>query len=260
MLGVLSFSEDAFSSEGGGPLIVGSLSATGSVGTVSVVADANVAVTGVEGTAVVGNQSVTTVNNVFPSGLGATGSVGSAVGSTPVDVAVTGVSGFGKTAFPIDQGPLFGDQTTAESPFSSLNEGESTISFELGVSESVSGLEATSAVGSVTVNGDANAPVTGLSATASVGSVDVEADANAAVTGVSATGNVGSVTVGEGQGASPLVSAPRMVGRLGIVTAVPETNIFVTGVAGTGEVGELNQTIWNPINPSQQTVWKQIAA
>ena len=54
---------------------------------------------------------------------------------------------------------------------------------------------ATSAVNSVTVTANANAPVTGLSAVSAVGSVIVTINAEVSVTGLSAVSAVGSVLV-----------------------------------------------------------------
>ena len=55
----------------------------------------------------------------------------------------------------------------------------------------VTGLAATSGVGSVSVNGDSDISVTGLGATASVGAAIF--NENPTVTGLAATGSVGSV-------------------------------------------------------------------
>jgi len=57
--------------------------------------------------------------------------------------------------------------------------------------------KATGAVGSVTVNAEANVPVTGLFATGGVSplGVTVIAEANVAVTGIEATGEVGTAAV-----------------------------------------------------------------
>ena len=54
------------------------LEATGGVGSVTVVAEANVPVTGLEATGSVGSVSVVAEANVFPTGVEATGGVGTA--------------------------------------------------------------------------------------------------------------------------------------------------------------------------------------
>ena len=59
----------------------------------------------------------------------------------------------------------------------------------------ISGLAATSAVGSVTVHHNAKFNIDGVSATGDVGSVSTISKANVSVTGVSATGFITNVLV-----------------------------------------------------------------
>ena len=68
------------------------LEATGGVGSVTVVAEANVPVTGLEATGSVGSVSVVAEANVFPTGVEATGEVGTAAVVGGATVEVTGVS------------------------------------------------------------------------------------------------------------------------------------------------------------------------
>ena len=68
------------------------LEATGGVGSVTVVAEANVPVTGLEATGSVGSVSVVAEANVFPTGIEATGEVGTAAVVGGATVEVTGVS------------------------------------------------------------------------------------------------------------------------------------------------------------------------
>jgi hypothetical protein len=69
---------------------VDGVSATGAVGTVSVVAKANVSPTGVEATGVLGTVSVSGAAIVQPSGLEATGNIGTVNVVAEANVAVTG--------------------------------------------------------------------------------------------------------------------------------------------------------------------------
>jgi hypothetical protein len=260
MLGAFALTEAAFGEAAEGPVSPQGQQATASVGAVTVTGVANVSPSGLGASAELGDISIISVNSVFVSGLEVTATVGDAVGSIPVVISVTGLRAKAATITNEDQAPLFGGQTFAQGSFSSLRDTAEDLSFELGVTESVTGLEATASVGEVSVIGEANVAVSGLEATSSVEGVTVIGDANVSVTGLEATGTPGSVTIIEGQGVDAFVTSPRMVGRPGIVTAIPQVNVFVTGVSATGEVGQLNQTIWNPIDPSQTTTWTEIAA
>ena len=59
----------------------------------------------------------------------------------------------------------------------------------------ISGVAATSAVGSVTVHHNAQFSIDGVSATGDVGSVTITAKGNISITGVEATGSLGNVFV-----------------------------------------------------------------
>ena len=93
---------------------------------------------------------------------------------------------------------------------------------------------ATSAVTSVTVTANANAPVTGLSAVSSVGSVTVTANADVSVTGLSAVSSVGSVLVWG--------------------TIVPSQN------PGYNTVSPTQTPSYGGVSPTQTPDWNEIAA
>ena len=101
--------------------------------------------------------------------------------------------------------------------------------------------------GGVTVEADANVSVTGLEATAAVGEVTVAAGANVPVTGLEATGNVGSVTVNTQTFVD--VTGVEATAQVGAVTVEADANVFVTGVSATGEVG--TPLVWGRIVPNQ---------
>jgi hypothetical protein len=133
--------------------------AAGQVGSVTVVAEANVPVTGLEATGNVGSVTVQANADVSVTGVSATGSVGSVTVIGTANVFPTGLEATGQV-------------------------GAATISGDANVP--VTGLEATANVGSVTVQANADVSVTGLEATGAVGSVTTASDANVSVTGVSA--------------------------------------------------------------------------
>ena len=67
--------------------------ATGTLGTVSISADANVSVTGVAGTATLGSISVSADANVSPTGVSGTGTLGTLTVTGTANVTPTGVAG-----------------------------------------------------------------------------------------------------------------------------------------------------------------------
>jgi len=101
--------------------------------------------------------------------------------------------------------------------------------------------------GGVIVEADANVSVTGLEATAAVGEVTVAAGADVPVTGLEATGNVGSVTVYTRTFVD--VTGVEAIAQVGAVTVEADANVFVTGVSATGEVG--TPLVWGRIVPNQ---------
>ena len=135
----------------------------------------------------------------------------------------------------------------------------------------VTGLSATGGVGSVSINGDADAVVTGLQATASMGQVLFSIGIN--VTGVGATGGVGTaipslpenVSVTGVSATMPMTATGAGGGFFGGVGFAEEsfatpadtalkvsfelgTGGLVTGVAAAGDVGSV--TITGPANVS----------
>jgi len=133
--------------------------AAGQVGSVTVVAEANVPVTGLEATGNVGSVTVQANADVSVTGVEATGAVGAVTVTADANVSPTGLEATGAV-------------------------GTATVSGDANIP--VTGLEATGNVGSVTVQANADVAVTGLEATGAVGTVTMEGDANVSVTGVSA--------------------------------------------------------------------------
>jgi hypothetical protein len=101
---------------------------------------------------------------------------------------------------------------------------------------SVTGSEATSAVGTVTLSTAQNLSVTGSEGTGAVGSVTVRVIFNVAVTGVEGTGEVGSVTIDAGA-VVPETGLEASSG-VGSVTVDAAAVVAVSGSEATGEVGD----------------------
>ncbi len=259
MFGLTGFSATPFSTPSAfGPVGVTGVAATGGVGSVSINGDADAVVTGLQATAsggvLVFNESISV------TGLAATSGFGSTTVSLPTGVSVTGVSASMPMTSLEAGGSLLGGLAFSEEPFATLSDDSLQISFQLGVGASVTGLAATSAVGSVTVTGPANVSVTGIAGTGGVGSVTVDAAGQVDVTGIAATGGVGAVTVTQGTGVNVALTGSFAVGRVGVASATGEIQIQVTGVAATGEVGQVTPFAWNPIVPDQTANWVEIAA
>ncbi len=259
MFGLTGFSATPFSTPSAfGPVGVTGVAATGGVGSVSINGDADAVVTGLQATAsggvLVFNESISV------TGLAATSGFGSTTVSLPTGFTVTGVSASMPMTSLEAGGSLLGGLAFSEEPFATLSDDSLQISFQLGVGASVTGLAATSAVGSVTVVGPANVSVTGIAGTGGVGSVTVDAAGQVDVTGIAATGGVGAVTVTQGTGVNVALTGSFAVGRVGVASATGEIQIQVTGVAATGQVGQVTPFAWNPIVPDQTANWVEIAA
>ena len=166
---------------------------------------------------------------------------------------------------------------------------------DLGSSEEllvVTGVVATTAVGSVLVKGNQSGLTLGsVEGSASVNAVTVAAGANVgfAVTGISSTGAVGTATISEtvvtpvtgveatgavGQAAFvqstvALTTGVFSTGSVGSVTTTGTAAIISTGVLATGRVGQAlvwgkivpdPDTRWSRVDPDTGTVWTRIAA
>ena len=259
MFGLTGFSATPFSTPSAfGPVGVTGVAATGGVGSVSINGDADAVVTGLQATAsggvLVFNESISA------TGLAATSGFGSVTVSLPAGITVTGVSASMPMTSLEAGGSLLGGLAFSEEPFATLSDDSLQISFQLGVGASVTGLAATSAVGSVTVTGPANVSVTGIAGTGGVGSVTVDAAGQVEVTGIAATGGVGAVTITQGTGVNVALTGSFAVGRVGVASATGEIQIQVTGVAATGGGGQATPFAWNPIVPDQTANWVEIAA
>lgn len=135
-------------------------SATGQVGsvTISTGANASVTLTGLSSTGGVGSLSVTSSPLVSPSGVSATGAVGTLTVTTDssVDVSVTGVSATGAVGF---------------------------LSYVLSPSVSLTGVQATGQVGAVSIAGAGlSIAISGVQSTTAVGNVTVIEDAEITIT------------------------------------------------------------------------------
>jgi hypothetical protein len=129
------------------------------------------------------------------------------------------------------------------------------------VSVSVTGVEATGALGTLTVattGGAVTVNVTGVAATSAAGTVSVVARANTPVTGVGSTGQLGTVNVTTG-GGSVIVNATGVSGTGAVGTLASDTggaSVYPTGVSGFGLTS--SALVWGPVNESQTPNWQPV--
>jgi hypothetical protein len=124
---------------------------------------------------------------------------------------------------------------------------------------SVSGVSSTAAVGAVAASGAAVVSIsTGLEATSAVGSVLVSTSANLSVAGIAGTASVGVVT----QRTTAVIPVVFTQNATGVVGALAEVRgsaiVYPTGVASSGRVGTV--LVWGRIVPDENTVWTEIVA
>jgi len=130
-----------------------------------------------------------------------------------------------------------------------------SVSIEAGADVPATGITATGGVGSVTVSEGQGTTVVfggwgrgtwgegpwseslGLEATGEVGQVDHSGGAVVPTTGIEATTNVGSVTVTGGTGIDVPVTAPEIASAVGQITMTGDANVYPDGIAPVGEVG-----------------------
>jgi hypothetical protein len=147
----------------------------------------------------------------------------------------------------------------------------------LSVEESVTGVEASGAIGTVTevigravvvlsgvvaegFLGDetpraaANVSVTGVDSTGSIGDISLQSNNNIEVTGVEATAVVASVVVRNINYISTTGIAA--AGSVGTVEVDAKANVVVTGVFATGRVGR--PLVWSIIDTAQTPDWQPI--
>jgi len=123
---------------------------------------------------------------------------------------------------------------------------------------SVTGLEGTSALGTVTPEAQAVVTIPDT-LVATLGNVSVLVDAEATViitTGVAATGAVGTTTTQtDNRFTAPTLFATTFVGS---ATVDGEANISLIGVSATGELSNVN--VWGLIDEDQTPNWEEVAA
>ena len=257
--GVFTFAQDPFASEGvlNASATATGLAATGAIGSVGVVAGANIPVTPpgqrVPGAGGVGSVTVIADANVPELGLVGTGAVGTVSHSTETVLIMTGLVGTGAI-------------------------GSVTVIADANVPEL--GLVGTGAIGSVGVVADSNVIPTGVPGTGAVGSVTLSIDTVFTVTGVQATSAVGTATASADAGV-PVIGL-EVLGSVGGVlvwgTIVPSqdpeyqelsptqepsyTQITASQTPGYTELSPTQEPEYTEITPSyeQGQTWNDIAA
>jgi hypothetical protein len=130
-----------------------------------------------------------------------------------------------------------------------------TISLQISPNISVTGVAATGSIGSVSVTtgGNASVNVTGVAGSGAVGNVSVGLSPNVTLTGVAGTGAIGTLTA---SGATLVsITGVSATGSVNTVSLTVSSNFTITGVSGTGFVGEVSVTgatasIWTAVTPA----------
>lgn len=161
--------------------------------------------------------------NISVTGLSANSSIGSVTVSTEINV------GWGRAAWNDDAWGIAGD-ILLDGQQATASVGSLTPADVMGVT----GVSATTSVGSPVVVGDITQALTGVSATASVGSL-LPADV-IGVTGVSATTSVGSLSPADVIG----ITGVSATSSLGTAETNSNPTISVSGLSATASVGSLD--------------------
>ena len=207
-------------------------------------------------------------------GRGTWGQLGWGEGSVPIEI--TGVSATSALTAPGVNG-----QAVAAVAGITATLGEVSVTINADANATPSGLESTSALGTIaSVTGKANitpASQVGTSAlgtvtpeaqaivsipnslVATLGNVSVLVDAEATIiitTGVAATGAVGTVTTRTVNRFEIHLSGA--TASLGAPTVIAKADVTLTGVSATSELSNLN--VWGLIDESQTPNWTDVAA
>jgi hypothetical protein len=110
----------------------------------------------------------------------------------------------------------------------------------------VTGVEATSAVGTITVSGRANVGLTGAESTTAAGTPTVSGAANVTITGVQATGAAGTPTVS--LGASAALTGVEAISSAGTPTVTGAANVSLLGAEAAGSAGTVTTQIGGAID------------
>ena len=122
--------------------------------------------------------------------------------------------------------------------------GTVTVTATINVNTDVTGVEATGAVGTATVTAtiNVNTDVTGVEATGAVGTATVTTGSVAALTGVEATGAVGTATADTSSNIDVDVTGVEATGAVGTATVTTGSVVALTGVEATSAVGTVTVT------------------
>lgn len=231
------------------------VAATGSAGSVTVIATGGVtvSVTGVGGTSSLGDETVAAGATAIATGLSASSGLGSEsvtggavtsptgnqgvanAGSMIVSgAAVTGVTGAASTSGLGDESVVGTANVSVTGVSGTAAVGDETVS--ISVSPVPSGVEATSAVGNETVVGTATVSASGVEGTSTLGDETVTGGATASPSGIEATSAVGDEAI-TGT-ASVSVTGTEGTTALGDETVTTDVEAAATGVDATVTLGD----------------------
>jgi hypothetical protein len=229
---------------------------TGAAGTLSASGAANTSLTGVAGTGAVGTLTASIAVTAAVTGVSATGAAGTVTEAHGSSVTLSGVAGTGATSalappvhFTIE---IIGVSATGSAGTVSQTHtgtvaltgvsgsglvGSLSVSASGSVNVSLSGVEATGGIGSLTAAGAATANLTGVEGTGAIGTLLALGSAVASATGVSATGAVGTITTETDGSVNVPLTGVQAVGAAGDLTLTLSASLELLGVGATGTAG-----------------------
>ena len=219
------------------------VAATSAVGSVTVLATADISVsaTGVGGTTTLGNETVAAGATASATGVSASSGLGAESVTGGAVAAPTGNQGVANAGSMVISGTaVLGVTGTATT--SGLGE-ESVVGT---ANVSVTGVSGTAAVGNETVSISVSPVPSGVEATASVGNETVVGTATVSASGVEGTSTLGDETATGGAIASP--SGVEATSAVGDETITGTAAVSPTGTEGTATLG--NETVTTDVEVS----------
>jgi len=204
-----------------------------------------------------GNSTIVANANVNVTGSQATITNAGAVAGSSVNFNVTGLElSISNKKFTKDTLKTFSQAPFASQVLSNVEVPIVTVEGTTGASISGLLLQSTLGTFSVSANGNVSIAVTEHTLNTSIGSVGVTADANVSVTGTQLTTSLGEETINLN---TPVdVTGIQMTGSLGIVIPTDFAVVPVTGIELQSSVGPPNITAWAEINPGVNNVWTEV--
>ena len=251
-----SFSQAPFASDGSDVIAYAQGSSlTTSSGNSTIVATANVNVTGSQATITNAGAVAGSSVNFNVTGSQLTSSIGEEIVNIGVDITGLELS-ISNKKFTKDTLKTFSQAPFASQVLSNVEVPIVTVEGTTGASISGLLLQSTLGTFSVSANGNVSIAVTEHTLNTSIGSVGVTADANVSVTGTQITLSLGEETIDLNTPVN--VTGIQMTGSLGIVIPTDFAVVPVTGIELQATTGSPNIIAWAEIDPGVNNIWTEV--